>query len=211
MAFAQYLIWFFILPSVFYGCSTTTVYEPVGYDHLFGKRALVLEAVSQQPLDKSIHNMVVDSFELQLSQSPNVKKVLSRADFRRLVSGDALLLRDYNVFSETLAVVGVTERTLTRRIGAAVQVDILVLVQPLFVPCNFCEDKNRFVLTGHVVDVESGHHLWRANLQKSLAVPTPESIEAAARELNEKLLDELNASFQPKWHRLRFEQLAASN
>lgn len=192
------------------GCGNNTVYEPVGYKKLNGKRALFLLPSPESNLDTELQKRMVDLTEQILAKSPNLAGLVTRDEFLGKAKSNLKLQRDYQLFSETMAVVGVSERTLSRVLGEAAGAEILIHAQPVFVPCEFCEDKNQFVLSGHVVDVESGEFLWRGQMRQSIGNPTPENLASVAEELKDDLVTALEESFSAKWHRLRFDQLSAA-
>jgi len=192
-------------------CSDHTVYEPLGSKDLYGRRVLFLNTLPQQGISKDLHAQILGQVESGLAQSSNFKGVLQREDFDSATAKDATLRHEYELFSETLGSVGVSERTISRHLAKATQTDFLIAVQPFFIPCEYCEKKNQFVLSAHVIDAQSGAHAWRASLRQKVSDPSPEAVAEVGAELGEVLLGLINNSFQPKWHLVRFQTLAARN
>ena len=190
------------------GCATIVEYNPVGQDELYGKNVLILESSYAPPLPQSILASVQNHFEEELHRMPHLGTVISRREFRAINQGDRQILQDYAVLSDSLSIVGLTDREITVRLRESQNVDLLAMVQVLQLPCEFCEQESRLGLIAILLDTASGELRWRAHLSEEIELDTPSrELAEIADELSDELIGMLEVLLEPKWHLLRFDNL----
>lgn len=198
-----------LLAVLFFGCTTTTVYEPVDGSTLNGRKAMFLQPTYLPPLEESIFLEVVDALEEGFSRSTQLGGVVTRADFFRQTEADRSLRRDYEVLSNTLSVAGISERKLARALRQVGQVDLLLLTQLVFIPCGHCEESHRLALTSYVVEAETGKIVWRSHAITTNMANDPALLRKRGHQLAAELLELFEESVRLKWQRQRFANLAA--
>lgn len=187
-------------------CSASSIYEPVSYKELYGRKALFLEPTYLQPLERELHREIVNRMEKGLADSPMLGGMVARERFREAARGNPALMRNYGLVSDTLSVVGMAERETTARLGKVNQAELLIVTQPLYIPCPECEESSLLVLTGVVVEVATAKILWRIQLIEEVS-EEPESFPDIAEQMVADFFDSFTDSLRPKWHRLRFDNL----
>ena len=190
------------------GCATVVEYNPVDQNELYGKNVLVLESSYTPPLPQSILATVQNRFEEELRRIPHLGTVISRQEFRAVNQGDRLVLQDYAVLSDSLSIVGLTDREITVRLRESQNVDLVAMVQVLQLPCEFCEQDSRLGIIAMLLDTATGELRWRAHLSEDIELdPSPGDLAEIADELSDELIGMLENLLEPKWHRLRFENM----
>ncbi len=189
------------------GCaSTSTVYQGADASVVHGRPLLMLDASDSPPLRPSDQQQLNAQIEQDLLASPDIGPAISRAQFRQRFGGDYTTIADYNVLSDSLAVVGLPEQELAARLGEKSGVELLCSVQAFYIPCPACERGDEGALVGQLFDAKTSKLLWRANVIYD-HMPGPERSQQAFEAMRRDLVEEFNAALSYKWQRQRFEHL----
>jgi hypothetical protein len=189
-------------------CGSTTVYQPVNYDEMHGRRAIFLDSVYLPPIDRNLHTRIVAQAERELSRFPHLGGVVTREDARARMRGSARLRRDFQLSSEALSVVGVAERETASRLGKALDAELLVMVQVVFTPCPRCEEGSQLALIGSVVETRTARLLWRGHFIQNFGDYSDELLGEESEEMLGEFFELLDEDLRPKWQRQRFSNLA---
>ena len=197
-----------LLTLLLSACQATTVYQPVDSDAMAGRSTLVLRPTFVAPVSEKLHKRIIDEVEARLLDYPHLGRVRSRADFARLSQGDRKLRREYNLFSDTLTVVGVTDADGSSRLGKSADVEMLISAQLFYMPCPLCEFGSQLGLVTNLVEASTGKLLWRGHFTSSVPDDNPEAQATTAQKLVENFFLAFDEDLRPKWHRRRFRGLS---
>jgi len=189
-------------------CSTSSEYRPVDFDAIYKRPAAVVAATRSGAIGEDVHEEVLRQAERTLSETPHLSRVVTRAEVEQALQGDPELRTAYDRFSDTFSVAGFADRDLSRKLAAALDVEVLILVQVYHTPCSTCQGGDQLAAVGAVVEAESARLLWRYHLMENVGQPDAEAVAQGVHELADELLTALNNTIRPKWHRMRFEKLA---
>jgi hypothetical protein len=171
------------------------------------RSTLMLETTPVLPLTEEESRRLVAELESKLLASPYLGPALSRERFRQRFGSKFKLAEDYNLLSDTLSVVGLSDREQTARIGAETGAEMLLGVQVFKVLCDGCPDGDQVAVVGQMIHAKTGQLVWRATLMRGVKRKPPEAA-AALHSLVEELAVLFNDSLRPKWHRERFKNLS---
>jgi hypothetical protein len=190
-------------------CNTVSVNQPFETALINRRSTLMLDATPQQPLPEAEAKALVENLERRLLASPYIGRAMSREQFRRQYGSNFKLSDDYNILSDTLSVVGLSDREQTARIGKLTDIEFLLGVQVFSVPCDACTEGDQVAAVGQMFDARTGQLVWRVTLLTD-AERTPASVSAGLAGLSDRLVALFNDSLRPKWHRERFRNLIAA-
>lgn len=189
-------------------CSTTAVQENADAASMRARPTLVLAPTLLPPVEPELFNAIVDRLEREMAASPYLGKVFTRDTFLRETANGGALRSTYELFSTTLAVAGISERSTANALGEFHQVELLLMAQLVYVPCPTCDEFHAMALAANLVEAKTGKVLWRAHLTERFINDTPENRRKVAESLVPRLLAFFEDSLRPKWQRVRFENLA---
>lgn len=184
------------------------MYQPYDSDVMHGRKVLVLQPSYVPPVSKALHTRIVNEVEKRLTEFPYVGKVMTRQQFLEATRNNRKLRRTYQLISDTASVVGFPDRETARKLGDSQDVGMLMVVQLFYIPCPLCEGSSQLALVTNLIDANSGEVLWRADFSESVPDDEPEERAEVADELVEELFEAMAEALIPKWHRLRFKNLA---
>jgi len=187
-------------------CNTASVNQPFETALINHRSTLMLDATPQQPLPEAEAKALVANLETRLLASPYIGKAMSREQFRQQFGGNFKLSDDYGLLSDTLSVVGLSDREQTARIGRLAQVEFLLGVQVFSVPCDSCTEGDQVGAVGQMFDARTGQLVWRVTLLTGVE-RNPASVSDGLHELSDKMVELFNDSLRPKWQRERFRNL----
>lgn len=190
------------------GCETVAVYQPVDSEAMAGRSVAVLKPTFAPPVSLSLHKRIVDQVEARLLKFPHLGRVLSRQEVGRVAAGNRKLIRNYDLYSDTLTVVGVSDRQGSALLGKSLGVEMLLGVQLFYMPCPQCEFGSHLGFVVALVEAESGKLLWRGHFRAPVPDDENEARGATAGELVESFFVVFDEDLRPKWHRLRFANLS---
>jgi hypothetical protein len=190
------------------GCDTVAVYQPVDSDAMVGRSAAILRPTHVQPISEALHKRIIDGLEARLQQFPHLSRVLSRSDVQRRLTGNRKMMRAYELYSDTLTVVGISDQDGSAKLGKSLEVELLVSTQLFFMPCPQCEKGSQLGLVANLVEAASGKLLWRGHFLTNVSEEDDEERVAAAESLADDFLVAFDEDLRPKWHRLRFANLS---
>ncbi|MDH4120754.1 MAG: hypothetical protein OEV94_03530 [Deltaproteobacteria bacterium] len=186
------------------GCSLDPVYQTHDAHELAGREVLFLNAPRDNSgLPAGLKERLVDQVEANLSQSPLVKRLVTRSQFLESAKGTPLA-NDYLVYSETLAQIGVSEIETANRLGKSQQVSLLFQVEFSLYPCDGCLEGSQAGVVGTLIDTATGEVVWRIHLSQRLDENKSMTLDERGEELTAKLLARMEATLTPRWHKLRF-------
>jgi hypothetical protein len=189
------------------GCgSTSAVFLDAQSDHLRDRTVLVVDSAPQPPLKEERQRAVVDTMEQRLQKLPHLKAAITRQQFLQVTQGNFGARDAYQVYSDTLSVVGVSDRELALALRAATGADLLFNVQAYFVPCAYCADGDAAYLVSQFVEAATGKLLLRVDLRVHPG-PSEQALGEAFAALEEESLDILESAFTPRLHIERFRNL----
>lgn len=114
------------------------------------------------------------------------------------------LKRQYDLFTDTLSVVGIAEREGSRQLGKSQNTELLLMPQLFFLPCPGCGTGSQVALVVNLVEADSGRILWRGHFMMPVDNDDPQHHEEVAREAMDSFFVLFAEDVRPKWHRLRF-------
>lgn len=197
----------FLAAALLVGCATATVNQPYETALINFRSTLMLDATPAPPLAEAASRRLVAALEQKLLASPYIGKALSREEFRQGFGGQFNLTADYNLLSDTLSAVGLSDREQTSRLGAGTGAEMLLSVQAFSVPCDGCLEGDQVAVVGQMIHAKTGQLVWRATLMRGVE-RKPAAVTAALDDLAEELTALFNDSLRPKWHRERFKNLS---
>lgn len=190
------------------GCDTAAVYQPVDSEAMLGRSVAVLRPTHVQPISQALHKRIVDGLEARLQQFPHLSRVLSRSDVERRLADDRKMMREYELYSDTLTVVGFSDLTGSVKLGKSLEVEMLLSTQLFYMPCPQCEKGSQMGLVANLVDAASGKLLWRGHFLAGVSEEDIEERAAVAESLADDFLVAFDQDLRPKWHRLRFANMS---
>lgn len=197
-----------LLASLLGACEATAIYQPVDSDSMAGRSVVMLKPTHVPPIDEALHRRIIDDVEARLKEYPHLGRLISRREVARMAAADRKLGREYDLYSDTLTVVGVSDREGSAQLGKTLDVEMLVAVQVFYMPCADCETGSQIGLAANLVDAESGKLLWRGHFTASVSDEDSQTRVVAAEELVDDFLEFFDEDVRPKWHRTRFQNLA---
>ena len=192
-------------------CDAAPVFHPYDSHVLYGRKVLVLQPSYVPPVSKALHTRIVDEVEKRLTEFPYLGKVMTRKEFLETARNNRKLMRTYRLLSDTASVVGFPDRETSRELGESQDVGMLMVVQLFYIPCPQCEGSSQLALVANLIDAKSGEVLWRADFSESVPDDEPEERAEEADAMVEELFEIMAEHLSPKWHRLRFKNLAQSS
>ncbi len=188
-------------------CVGTAIYQPVDFEVIHGRSAVFLAPVHLPPIDKALHGRIVRKAEAELEAFPHFGGFLTHREARERALEDPELQRALDLSTETLTVVGISERGTTSRLGSGLDVEMLVTVQLIFTPCETCPDGSQLALIANLVEASSARLLWRGHFVENMDESDDDTIEEEALLLLEEFFVRFDEDLRPKWQRLRFFNL----
>lgn len=199
------------LSLVLGACTTTTAYFGAPSAELHGKRILLLRPslISPTPevLEKHVEQRLVGGMEALPELGPIVKP----GQVDALTASKLSLRRDYNEYSNTLSLTGISDPDLARKLGHGLRVDLLAIAQPTFIRCDpsTCKGGDELWLVGSVYQAQSGSLAFRAHISAPAPADDPKALQALADSLTHDYLEQLQLAFRLHAHRERFTHLKA--
>lgn len=158
--------------------------------------------ISQQSLDRFQRHV-----EGAMAASPHVGRLLNSQSVEAKTADKPQLRRDYLIYSDTLSVLGVGEREYSSQLGQALGFDLVAMSQLYREMCPRCDQGGMIGVTGIIIDAQSGEVLLRVHLADRGNPDDDETVQEIIEELAVDLTRVLVGAFEPKWHKLRFENL----
>ena len=87
-------------------------------------------------------------------------------------------------------------------------VELLVIVQLFFTPCEFCQEGSQLALVANLIEASSATLLWRGHFIENLGAHEPDEITDQPARLLAEFLEVFSDDIRPKWQRQRFHNLA---
>ena len=195
------------------GVSGCTIYSenslPDLYPHT-GKAILLLQGVKPSGIRYELWNDLGLEVEKEASSHPWLGDIrgieLQRTTWRK----NQQLRLDQEQFKTSLALAGITEKTLAAKLSVGHGVDQVLLYQFITYPCTEeCTSPETWLMRMQLIDLNSGLQIHRVRLNYK---PDDDELEGAPREetalsLTRDLLEKFKESFVVPWHRLRYENL----
>lgn len=190
-------------------CVGIAEFTPVGFEKFNGRKAIFIKATDPGGVPADIHKRFVDRLEKELGASPHIGKLMTREEVARATSGKRELWQQYRILSDTFSIVGVGDQEISTRLNAELGGELLIMTQIFFEPCDQCPDGSLFGVIGAIIEAETGILLYRLHLSQRGPIDPVAEIPQLAEDYATELLDAINAAIRPKWHKLRFRQIAA--
>ena len=197
-----------LLASLLGACEATAVFQPVDSDSMAGRSVVMLKSTHVPPIDEAFHRRIIDGVEARLMEYPHLGRMVPRREVARRAAADRKLGRRFDLYSDTLTVVGVSDREGSAQLGKALNVEMLVAVQVFYMPCSECEQGSIMGLAANLVEAESGKLLWRGHFTASVVDEDNQSYVAAVQEIVDEFFGYFDEDVRPKWQRIRFGNLA---
>jgi hypothetical protein len=187
-------------------CAQTVTYHGAQSRELNGKPLLLLRPTLLPPTSPELHERVVRRIEAAMAQLEGVGKVL---DAGAVEAGGMTLAAQnaYIQFSNTLSLTGVSDPELSRRLFDALNVELLTVALPAYLPCPACEAGDELWLVGYVVQARTGRLVLRTHLRLQGVSSEPAALAALADDLATRYLTILTDAFALRPHLQRFEHL----
>ena len=189
------------------GCvkSSTLYGAPAG--DLHGKPVLLLEPSPLAPTRPELHQHVVETIEAALAASPEFGPITRREQMHDRRDLPLSVLDAYSLFSNTLSLAGVADPDLASRLAKGVQVDLLMVAQPAYLPCPICDEGDELWLVGQVVNAHTGRMVFRDHLRVAARGNEPDYLRGLSDDLVREYLTDLTRAFHLRAHRQRFQNL----
>ena len=187
-------------------CTQSTIMKRVSADALHGKTLLLLEPSLLAPTPPELQAHVVERVEARLAASREFGPITRGAELKGrdlpLVVKDA-----YEVFTNTLSVTGVSDPELSRRLFDGLNEELLVVIQPAYIPCSVCQEGDELWIVGQVVQARTGEVVVRVHLSTNVSDSSLAALQAVADGLSDECVRELERAFHLRPHRQRFAEL----
>lgn len=188
------------------GCTKTTLRIDILAEDLAGRKTALVVSSVQPPFPQAMHDNMLQRTEKALSDNPNLGELISPAQIDSLDTLSPRLRNEYQLYTSTLTESGVSDPELSKKLGKALGVGLLMSVQMFYVPCPVCEFGDQLWLTGQMVDAPSGDVVFRMHIRTNVG-----NEEGDLKNESDRLvglyLEKMGNLLEPKWHRLRFRNL----
>lgn len=190
------------------GCSSDlSLYRDARSDLLRNRTIAMIDATPLPPLTQAQFRGILDRVEAGVGSLPHVSRLITRQEMAELTGRDYRVRNEYQLYTDTLSVVAVSDRELAMRIGQAAGADLLFNAQAFFVPCAYCLDGDSAYLVAQIIEAATGKLLLRVNLRAHPA-PSQQALAEAYSEMEEALITQLRLVMTPRAHQERFRNLA---
>lgn len=176
---------------------------------LHQRSTLFLAVPPYPPTPEALQERVASGVQEAWQASDYLGPLTLPEAFREAPEVTPSLRNDYARFADTLAVSGLANPELSRRLGRAAGVELLTTIMAAYLPCAVCEEGDQLWLVAQVVEAESGELLLRHHLREPDVPADEEALTDIGDDLLARYVDTLNNAARPKWHRQRFKHLRA--
>jgi hypothetical protein len=188
-------------------CTTQeAVYVSVQSDHLRNRPIIVIDSLPQPPLNEVQQRAIVSRMQQRLMTLPYLGTSISPQQFLEHTEGNYSLRNDYQTYVDTLSSVGVSDRELALKLGAATGSDLLMNVQAYYAPCSFCQDGGSAYLVTQFIEAKTGLLLLRVD-ERNHPAPSDQAIGEAFLTLEQDTVAAMLKVLTPRSHIQRFLNL----
>ena len=192
------------------GCTIYSEHSvPDLYPHK-GKNILLLQGVKPSGINSKVWTELGLEVEKQVSGHRWLGEIRGFDSQKASWRENQQLRLDLEQFKTSLALAGITEKTLAAKLSSAHKVDHALLYQFIAYPCTLeCTSPETWIMRLQLIDLSNGLQIHRVRLNYKPDDDELDGIgrEEAALELTRDLLKHFEDSFVVPWHRLRYENL----
>ncbi|MBI3992728.1 MAG: hypothetical protein HY342_05605 [Candidatus Lambdaproteobacteria bacterium] len=189
-------------------CTGVAELTPVDYERLYDRPAVMAQSTRLEEVPPQVFERFMNRVEAALAASPNVGRLVTRADMARLSVGERLLEQRYRVLSDTLSVVDFGDREISSQLARELNVELVIVAQVVYEPCAHCTEGGLFGAFASILEAGSGELLYRVHISRRTTVTENDRFDELSDEFAAELLSAIDHAIQPKWHRLRFKALS---
>ena len=204
-----------LLPLVFISLfiSGCTIYSENSLPDLYphkGKTILVLQGVKPSGMSGAKWIELRNEVEKRISKNPWTGKIREYEVQKSTWKENQQLRLDQEQFKTSLALAGITEKSLAEKLSTGHGVDQVLLHQFISYPCTEeCTSSETWLMRVQLIDLSNGIQIHRL---RSIYKPDDDELDGLPREeaalsLTRDLLERFNDSFVVPWHRLRYENI----
>ena len=194
----------------FSGC---TIYSenslPDLYPHT-GKTILVLQGIKPSRIRAEKWMELRNEVEKEISKNPWIGEIRGYEVQKSTWKENQQLRLDQEQFKTSLALAGITEKSLAEKLSKGHNVEQILLHQFITYPCTEeCTSAETWLMRIQLIDLSNGVQIHRV---RSIYKPDDDELDGLPREeaalsLTRDLLERFKESFVVPWHRLRYENL----
>ncbi|MDH4226076.1 MAG: hypothetical protein OEW12_10560 [Deltaproteobacteria bacterium] len=191
------------------GCVSVNRYQTMNADEIPSRNVLFLEKSSSSSLPEELSEKIVSRMEQQVAASGLFEKVVTRQEFKTAQAGNQIV-QDGHTYADLLGTMAVSDPDIAFRLGEAAGAGLLFQTEAVLLNCISCKRQYRVGLIGQVVQADTGQVVWRVHISDNLDGADDPDMEPLALELAEMLIQQMETTLAPKWHRVRFNRLKNS-
>ena len=192
------------------GC---TIYSENSLPDLYpytDKTIIVLQGVKPSGISSEKWMEFRNEVEEEISKNPWIGEIRGYEVQKSTWKENQQLRLDQEQFKTSLALAGITEKSLAEKLSKGHRVDQVLLHQFIAYPCTEeCTSAETWLMRVQLIDLSNGIQIHRV---RSIYKPDDDELDELAKEeavlsLTRDLLERFKESFVVPWHRLRYENL----
>lgn len=207
--------WIFATCLLLAGCRTANMNVYIVSDNTpyLEKAVAFAVAHSSTSLERSLLDAAQRRVEQRLETFSEFAQFLSIEETNQRYGDNAQLKYQSVQYTLTVALTGISDKNISSKMGEALQVEQLFLLQAERIACVECGAGEKLVVRFYLIEAQTSELLWRGRFDQSLDEDEvePEALADLLLETVDLLLDELTLTFKKRWHRQRYENLKKLN